>query len=60
MQHVASNSYTRYRPFPTPQQFAANQDLISRATIFIRRELRVWDALDVEVWSIMPVPSNLS
>ncbi|KAF7794146.1 hypothetical protein EIP86_005277 [Pleurotus ostreatoroseus] len=46
--HVASNSYTRYRPFPTPSQFAANQDLITRATIFVRRELRVWDSLDVE------------
>ena len=48
-QHVASNAITRYRPFPTPAQFAASQDLISRATIFIRRELRVWVNLDVEV-----------
>ncbi|KAH8105101.1 hypothetical protein BXZ70DRAFT_504836 [Cristinia sonorae] len=46
--HVASNSFTRYRPFPTPTQFAANQDLITRATIFVRRELRVWGGLDVE------------
>ncbi|KAI0354518.1 hypothetical protein OH77DRAFT_1405142 [Trametes cingulata] len=46
--HVASNPYTRYRPFPTPAQFAASQDYISRATIFIRRELRVWTGLDVE------------
>ncbi|KAI0338787.1 hypothetical protein BDW22DRAFT_1337477 [Trametopsis cervina] len=46
--HVASNPYTRYKPFPTPAQFASNPDLVSRATIFIRRELRVWDALDVE------------
>ncbi|KAI0804799.1 hypothetical protein BC629DRAFT_1664323 [Irpex lacteus] len=46
--HVASNPYTRYKPFPTPAQFASNPDLISRATIFVRRELRVWDALDVE------------
>ena len=30
-------------------QFSSNPDLISRATIFVRRELRVWDALDVEV-----------
>ncbi|KAI0700230.1 hypothetical protein C8T65DRAFT_709705 [Cerioporus squamosus] len=33
--HVASNPYTRYRPFPTPAQFAASQDYISRATVFI-------------------------
>lgn len=46
--HVASNSFTRYRPLPTPQQFSSNPDLVSRATVFIRRELRVWDALDVE------------
>ena len=53
VQHVASNSFTRYRPFPTPAQFAANPDLITRATIFVRRELRVWGCLDVEV-SIAP------
>jgi len=47
--HVASNSYTRYRPFPTPAQFAASPDLITRATVFLRRELRVWVGLDVEV-----------
>ncbi|KAI0656032.1 hypothetical protein C8Q70DRAFT_922141 [Cubamyces menziesii] len=46
--HVASNPYTRYRPFPTPAQFTASQDYISRATVFIRRELRVWPGLDVE------------
>ncbi|KAM5545730.1 hypothetical protein V8D89_000768 [Ganoderma adspersum] len=46
--HVASNPYTRYRPFPTPAQFGASQDLISRATVFIRRELQAWVGLDVE------------
>ncbi|KAJ7226741.1 hypothetical protein GGX14DRAFT_417237, partial [Mycena pura] len=46
--HVASNSYTRYRPFPTPAQFAASPDLISRTTMFLRRELQVWVNLDVE------------
>lgn len=49
VQHIASNAYTRYRPFPTPAQFAASPDLISRMTIFLRRELRVWPNLDVEV-----------
>ncbi|EJC99521.1 uncharacterized protein FOMMEDRAFT_22997 [Fomitiporia mediterranea MF3/22] len=48
VKHVASNTFTRYRPFPTPAQFSASQDYISRATIFIRRELRVWVNLDVE------------
>jgi len=46
--HVASNPYTRYKPCPTPAQFSASQDLITRATIFVRRELRVWGCLDVE------------
>ena len=48
-QHIASNAYTRYRPFPTPAQFTASPDLISRMTIFLRRELQVWPNLDVEV-----------
>ncbi|KAL4066562.1 hypothetical protein J3A83DRAFT_4257634 [Scleroderma citrinum] len=47
--HVASNRYTRYRPFPTPAQFASSPDLISRMMIWLRRELRVWPSLDVEV-----------
>ncbi|KAH9961815.1 hypothetical protein BC827DRAFT_1131354 [Russula dissimulans] len=46
--HVASNKYTRYRPFPTPAQFATSQDLISRMTVFLRRELLVWPNADVE------------
>ncbi|KAK1219545.1 hypothetical protein PQX77_017733 [Marasmius sp. AFHP31] len=46
--HVASNSHTRYRPYPTPAQFSASQELISRATTFLRRELLVWPDLDIE------------
>ncbi|KAF9653602.1 hypothetical protein BDM02DRAFT_3182613 [Thelephora ganbajun] len=46
--HVASNVYTRYRPFPTPAQFATSSDYISRATSFLRRELQVWPNLDIE------------
>ncbi|KAJ6495912.1 hypothetical protein DFH09DRAFT_946080 [Mycena vulgaris] len=46
--HVASNSYTRYRPYPTPAQFSASPELISRTTMFLRRELQVWVNLDVE------------
>lgn len=47
LQHVASNPYTLYRPSPTPTHFASTPDLISRITVFLRRELRVWD-VDVE------------
>ncbi|KAF8579148.1 hypothetical protein K439DRAFT_1638217 [Ramaria rubella] len=46
--HVASNPYTRYHPAPTPAQISSSPDLISRTTIFVRRELRVWVNLDVE------------
>ncbi|KAJ6523301.1 hypothetical protein B0H19DRAFT_651907 [Mycena capillaripes] len=46
--HVASNAYTRYRPYPTPAQFAASPELISRTIMFLRRELQVWVNLDVE------------
>ncbi|ESK87546.1 ring finger domain protein [Moniliophthora roreri MCA 2997] len=46
--HIASNGYTRYRPYPIPAQFAASQELISRTTSFLRRELLVWPNLDIE------------
>ncbi|KAF9479848.1 hypothetical protein BDN70DRAFT_771058, partial [Pholiota conissans] len=46
--HVASSSFTKYRPYPTPAQFSASQDLISRTTSFLRRELQVWEGLDME------------
>jgi len=49
VKHVASNPYTKYRPYPTPAQFAASQDLISRTITFLRRELQIWEGLDVEV-----------
>ena len=38
VKHVASNPYTKYRPYPTPAQFAASQDLISRQRHGHRRE----------------------
>ncbi|KAK2462172.1 hypothetical protein APHAL10511_005804 [Amanita phalloides] len=46
--HVASNTFTRYKPYPSPAQFSASQDTMSRTTTFIRRELQVWPNLDVE------------
>jgi hypothetical protein len=45
---MASNRYTRYVSHPTPAQIAASPELQSRATAFLRRELRVWANLDVE------------
>jgi hypothetical protein len=49
IQHVASNRHTRYKPYPTPAQIAASQDMCSRILKFVRRELRVWEGLDIEV-----------
>ena len=48
-QHVASNQYTHYRPFPVSAQFTSSPDLISRMMVWLRCELRVWPSLDVEV-----------
>ncbi|KAK0209460.1 hypothetical protein IW262DRAFT_1468716 [Armillaria fumosa] len=53
--HVASNGYTKYRPYPTPAQFAASQEMVSKTTMFLRRELRVWDDLDVEFFTTFTV-----
>ncbi|KAG2071248.1 hypothetical protein BDR04DRAFT_517777 [Suillus decipiens] len=39
---------TRIIFMQSPAQFAASPNMISRATIFLRRELRVWQNLDVE------------
>ncbi|KIY70913.1 hypothetical protein CYLTODRAFT_160952 [Cylindrobasidium torrendii FP15055 ss-10] len=46
--HVASNMFTKYRPYPSPQNFAASDDMVRRTTSFLRRELRIWPNLDVE------------
>ncbi|SJL11759.1 uncharacterized protein ARMOST_15167 [Armillaria ostoyae] len=48
---LSSNGYTKYRPYPTPAQFAASQEIVSKATTFLRRELPVWDGLDVEFFT---------
>ncbi len=47
-QHVASNRHTRYQPHPSPSTISASQDLQRRATVFLRRELKVWVNVDVE------------
>ncbi|KAH7108528.1 hypothetical protein BKA62DRAFT_24870 [Auriculariales sp. MPI-PUGE-AT-0066] len=46
--HVASNSHTKFRPYPTPAQLSAQEDLVRRTTVFVRRELRVWDNIDID------------
>ncbi|KAK0438545.1 uncharacterized protein EV420DRAFT_1254686, partial [Desarmillaria tabescens] len=61
--HVASNvslakfswPYKKYRLYPTPAQFAASQEMLSKTTMFLRRELRVWDDLDVEFFTTFTI-----
>ncbi|KAI9680250.1 MAG: hypothetical protein M1822_007249 [Bathelium mastoideum] len=45
--HVGSNRVSRFRNF-TPQSFAASPELQSKARMFIRRELRVFEFLNVD------------
>jgi E3 ubiquitin-protein ligase Topors len=40
VKHVASNKITRFGPPPTPAKIANSADLQSRATAFVRRDLR--------------------
>ncbi|TDZ21779.1 putative RING finger protein [Colletotrichum orbiculare MAFF 240422] len=42
--HVGSNRISRYRDL-TPQMFASDTELVSRARMFLRRELRVFEFL---------------
>ncbi|KAK0625235.1 hypothetical protein B0T17DRAFT_608215 [Bombardia bombarda] len=40
--HVGSNRVSQYKPPPTPAEFAAAPHLVSRARLWIRRELQVF------------------
>lgn len=40
--HVGSNRVSGYKPTPTPEQFATTPHLITRARLWIRRELQVF------------------
>ncbi|KAK1783333.1 hypothetical protein QBC45DRAFT_400302 [Copromyces sp. CBS 386.78] len=40
--HVGSNRISGYKPTPTPEQFATTPHLITRARLWIRRELQVF------------------
>ncbi|TYJ55817.1 hypothetical protein B9479_003469 [Cryptococcus floricola] len=46
--HMGTNRHSRFRPNPTPRQISEDPQLAQRAQAFIRRELRIWPALDVE------------
>ncbi|KAK3290638.1 uncharacterized protein B0H64DRAFT_420829 [Chaetomium fimeti] len=43
--HIGSNRISRYRPPPTPVQFATTPHLVSRARLWIRRELQAFSFL---------------
>ncbi|KAK4124315.1 hypothetical protein N657DRAFT_644539 [Parathielavia appendiculata] len=43
--HIGSNRISQYRPPPTPVQFASTPHLVSRARLWIRRELQVFSFL---------------
>lgn len=49
--HVASNRYTRYRPYPGPAGFRTNPTYARLLSVFLQRELQVWPHLDVEFLS---------
>lgn len=46
--YVGSNRISRFRDF-NPQTFAASEELQSRARMFIRRELRVFEFLNADL-----------
>ncbi|KAK0438518.1 uncharacterized protein EV420DRAFT_1585562 [Desarmillaria tabescens] len=37
--HVASNEYAKYRPYSTPAQFAASQEMVSKTMMFLRKSM---------------------
>ncbi|RXK37011.1 hypothetical protein M231_05718 [Tremella mesenterica] len=48
VKHIASNPTTGFRPNPSPREISDDPLLLARATLFMRRELRVWSLVDVE------------
>jgi hypothetical protein len=55
--HVGSNRISRYRDL-TPQLFVSDATLVSRARMFMRRELQVFTFLDATTPSPPPPPSG--
>ncbi|KAK3904672.1 hypothetical protein C8A05DRAFT_13465 [Staphylotrichum tortipilum] len=43
--HIGSNRISQYRPPPTPVQFSSTPHLVTRARLWIRRELQVFSFL---------------
>lgn len=57
--HVASNRYTKYRPYPGPAGFRANPTYARLLSVFLQRELQVWPHLDIPFLSFY-IPALLS
>ncbi|KAK4131068.1 hypothetical protein BT67DRAFT_409560, partial [Trichocladium antarcticum] len=43
--HIGSNRHSRYRPAPTPTQLSSTPHLLTRARLWLRRELQVFTFL---------------
>ncbi|KXX75038.1 E3 ubiquitin-protein ligase ICP0 [Madurella mycetomatis] len=56
--HVGSNRVSRYRPAPTPALFSSTPHLVSRARLWIRRELQVFSFLSEDADSDSTRGSN--
>lgn len=57
--HVASNKYTRYRPYPGPTGFRQNPAYARLLSMFLQRELQVWPHVDIPFLSYY-IPALLS
>src|SRR5699024_949070 len=57
--HVASNRYTKYKPYPGPEGFRVNPMYARLLSIFLQRELQVWPHLDIPFLSYY-IPALLS
>lgn len=57
--HVASNRYTKYKPYPGPAGFRRNAAYARLLATFLQRELQVWPHLDVPFLSYY-IPAMLS
>lgn len=56
--HVGANPLSRYRSGPTPADFVADANLVSRARTFMRRELQVFSFLSDPPLSSSSSPSS--
>lgn len=57
--HVASNRYTKYRPYPGAPGFRANTSFARLLSVFLQRELQIWPHLDIPFLSFY-IPAMLS